>query len=104
MPRIITVFWRDIPTQVIAEDGKGRKRKKIKLELSKRFMISVDSAAMKSGSESSDDYLQDWRKSDPLEISNELEKEAKSYLEKLEKNYDNLKLKELIKNDGYEKK
>ena len=31
MPRIITVFWRDIPTQVIAEDGKGRDRKQIKL-------------------------------------------------------------------------
>ena len=100
MPRITTVFWRDIPAQIIAEDGKGRKRNKIKLELSKRFMVSIDSAAMKSGSHSSDDYLQDWRKSDPIEISNEIEKEIKNFKENIEKSYNSDRLRKLIQNGG----
>ena len=103
MPRITTVFWRDIPAQIIAEEGKGRKRNKIKLELSNRFMVSIDSAAMKSDSQSSDDYLQDWRRSDPIEISDELEKEVKNFKENIEKSYNSDRLRKLIENGGYEK-
>ena len=103
MPSITTVFWRDIPAQIIAEEGKGRKRNKIKLELSSRFMVSIDSAAMKSGSQSSDDYLQDWRRSDPIEISDELEKEVKNFKENIEKSYNSDRLRKLIENGGYEK-
>ena len=51
MSQIITVYWRDIPAQVIAEEGRGRKRKQVKLELAKKFIVSIDSAAMKSGAD-----------------------------------------------------
>ena len=55
MAHIITVFWRDIPAQVIAEEGKGRNRKQVKIELEKRFIIAIDAAAMKSGADNTDD-------------------------------------------------
>ena len=104
MARIITVFWRDIPTQIIAEDGTGRNRKQIKLELSKRFMISVDSSAMMANCQDSEEYLQYWRKSEPKIIGIDLEKEANLLKENIEESYDNFRLKELVKNGGYERK
>lgn len=104
MPRIITVFWRDIPAQIIAEDGKGRSRKQIKLELAKRFMVAIDAAAMKSGSQSNEDYLENWRKSEPIEISSDMVKETKLLKQNFEKIYDSFRLRKIIDNGGYERK
>lgn len=101
MAHIITVFWRDIPAQVIAEEGRGRKRKQAKVELEKRFLIAIDSAAMKSGADNTDDYLNDWRRSKPETISGSLEFEADKFRQKLEKKYSNAVLKALISNGGY---
>ena len=104
MPQIITVFWRDIPAQVIAEEGRGRKRKQVKVELAKKFIVAIDAAAMKSGADGSDDYLNDWRRSTPENISDNLEFEAKKLKEEIEEKYSNKTLKELISNGGYEVK
>jgi len=101
MAHIITVFWRDIPAQVIAEEGRGRKRKQAKVELEKRFLIAIDSAAMKSGADNTDDYLNDWRRSKPETISGSLEFEADKLRQTLEKKYSNAVLKALISNGGY---
>ncbi len=101
MAHIITVFWRDIPAQVIAEEGRGRKRKQAKVELAKRFLIAIDSAAMKSGADNTDDYLNDWRRSKPETISGSLEFEADKLRQTLEKKYSNAELKALISNGGY---
>ena len=62
MAQIVTLYWRDIPAQVVAEDGRGRKRQQAKIELSRRFALAIDEAAMRGGAESTDDYLADWRK------------------------------------------
>ena len=101
MAHIITVFWRDIPAQVIAEEGRGRKRKQAKVELEKRFLIAIDSAAMKSGADNTDDYLNDWRRSKPENISGSLKFEADKLRQTLEKKYSNAVLKALISNGGY---
>ena len=101
MAHIITVFWRDIPAQVIAEEGRGRNRKQAKVELDKRFIIAIDAAAMKSGADNTDDYLNDWRRSKPENISGSLEVEADKLRQKLEKKYSNAELKVLISNGGY---
>jgi len=101
MAHIITVFWRDIPAQVIAEEGRGRSRKQAKVELEKRFIIAIDAAAMKSGAENTDDYLNDWRRSKPENISGSLEFEADKLRQTLEKKYSNTELKTLISNGGY---
>ena len=101
MAHIITVFWRDIPAQVIAEEGRGRNRKQAKVELEKRFLIAIDSAAMKSGADNTNDYLNDWRRSKPETISGSLEFEADKLRQTLEKKYSNAVLKALISNGGY---
>jgi hypothetical protein len=102
MAKITIVYWRDIPAQIIAEHGRGRNRKQSKIELGKKFIVSIDSAAMKSGAEGSDDYLSDWRRSDPEEISDNLDLEANKLKKEIEEKYSNLKLKELISNGGFE--
>ena len=101
MNQIKIVFWRDIPAQVIAEEGRGRNRKQAKVELEKRFLIAIDSAAMKSGADNTDDYLNDWRRTKPETISGSLEFEADKLRQTLEKKYSNAVLKALISNGGY---
>ena len=103
MANIIVLFWRDIPAQVIAEQGRGRNRKQAKVELDKRFSIAIDAAAMKSGADSSDDYLSDWRRSDPTNISENLHSEAEKLKSELEAKYSKDKLRTLIANGGFEK-
>ena len=102
MAKITIVYWRDIPAQIIAEQGRGRNRKQFKIELGKKFIVSIDSAAMKSGAEGSDDYLSDWRRSDPEEISDNLELEVNKLKKEIEEKYSNSKLKKLISNGGFE--
>ena len=53
MANVIILYWRDIPAQVIAEQGRGRGRKQSKFELDKKFSIAIDAAAMKSGADGS---------------------------------------------------
>ena len=57
MANLITLYWRDIPAQVIAERGRGRKREQAKIELPRRFSVAIDAAAMRDGVNSTDDYL-----------------------------------------------
>lgn len=58
MAKLITVYWRDIPAQVMVKQG----RKVTKKELSKRFAEAIDRAAMRAGRGSSNAYLEDWRR------------------------------------------
>lgn len=58
MAKLITVYWRDIPAQVIAKAG----RNSAKVQLSERFQVAIDRAAMRAGKGSSDHYLEDWRR------------------------------------------
>ena len=63
MNKLITVYWRDIPAQVIARKGRKTSFKK---ELHPRFQRAIDRAAMRARKESEDAYLADWRrKSEP---------------------------------------
>ncbi len=56
--KLTTIYWRDIPAQVIGRQGRKRHRK----ELSPRFAKAIDRAAMRAGRGSSDAYLEDWRR------------------------------------------
>lgn len=59
MPQLITVYWRDIPAQVIGRRGRTNA---VKLVLHPRFQRAIDRAAMRAGRGSSDHYLADWRR------------------------------------------
>ena len=45
MAKLITVFWRDIPSQVMSRKG----RETSKILLSERFQDAIDRAAMRAG-------------------------------------------------------
>lgn len=100
MAHLITVYWRDIPAQVIAEKGRGRRREQAKIELPVRFIHAIDMAAMRDGSEDEDAYLEGWRRSDPMECGDDLEEEAKAAAEALQAEYDGERLKALIASGG----
>ena len=58
MAKLTAIYWRDIPAQVIGQQG----RKRHKQELHRRFAVAIDRAAMRAGSGSSKAYLEDWRR------------------------------------------
>ena len=101
MGQVTTLYWRDIPAQVVAEKGRGRKREQAKIELHRRFALAIDEAAMRDGANSSDDYLADWRRGDPVECSDELEAEACRVAERLEAEFDGKLLAELVNSGGW---
>jgi hypothetical protein len=100
MAQLVTVYWRDIPAQVIAERGRGRKRESAKIELSDRFAKAIDAAAMRGDAADTDSYLADWRRSDPADCGEDLEAEAKAVAESIETAYDAERLRALIKTGG----
>ena len=102
MAHLITLFWRDIPAQVIAESGRGRNRQQSKIELPRRFAVAIDAAAMKGGAGSSDDYLADWRRALPLECGDDLDAEASKFASDLEADYPVERVRGLVENGGFE--
>jgi hypothetical protein len=60
MARLVTLWWRDIPAQVIA--GSGRRAAKVPLD--GRFAEAIDRAAMRAGLAGEDAYLGQWRRVD----------------------------------------
>ncbi len=103
MAKLIILFWRDIPAQVIAEEGRGRNRKQAKIELSRRFVLAVDAAAMKDGADSTDDYLAEWRRSEPKGCGDDLDAEVEKCAADLESDYSAERLSRLIENGGFDR-
>ncbi|HEY5700468.1 MAG TPA: virulence factor [Gammaproteobacteria bacterium] len=95
MAKLITVYWRDIPSQVIAKRG----RDTAKVPLTERFQVAIDRAAMRAGKGSSELYIDEWRR-EARACSNELETEAKAEAEKLEAAFDDGLLERMIKAGG----
>ena len=58
MGKLITVFWRDIPSHIIFKTKSGRFKK----QMSPRFEKAIDRAAMRAGKGSSEAYMADWRR------------------------------------------
>ncbi len=60
MTTIQVVYWRDIPAQVKVKSGRVRAAR----QLSDRFQVAIDRAAMRAGLFNTDDYLNYWRTAD----------------------------------------
>ena len=60
MPRaqLVTIWWRDIPTQVNAQLGRDRHQ----AVLPRRFQRAVDDAATAAGLTQASDYVAEWRR------------------------------------------
>lgn len=98
MADLVVLYWRDIPAQVIVRKG----RQNAKRELSLRFTEAIDMAAMRSGAAESDDYLAEWRKSEPVAVGEDLEAEAEKAAAELEAQYGRERLVALAKAGGRE--
>jgi hypothetical protein len=79
---LVTIWWRDIPMQVIARHG----RENHKVVLHQRFQVAVDRAAMKAGKKSADDYIEEMRR-ESRACDDDLEAEANAEAARLEAAY-----------------
>jgi hypothetical protein len=95
MAKLIIVYWRDIPSQVIAKRG----RVTAKVPLTQRFQVAIDRAAMRAGKGSSDLYIEEWRR-EARACGNELEAEARLEAEKLEAAFSDVLLDRMAKAGG----
>lgn len=95
MAKLITVYWRDIPAQVIARKG----RESIKVPLSSRFQEAIDRAAMRAGRGSSEQYLEDWRRVSST-CDGPVEDAARAEAERLESTFDDTLLEKMVKAGG----
>ena len=98
LTQVVTVFWRDIPAQVMV--GKGRRAAKV--QLPERFEQAIDRCAMKIGAKGDDAYLAEWRKAtsdEPGEADDAAL--AAAVAARIEAEYDAARLKALIANDGW---
>ncbi len=98
MATCTTLSWRDIPAQIIVQQG----RKKVKRELSGRFVAAIDKCAMTVGAHDTDAYLAEWRRGEPEPCGDDLEQEADAIAARLEHDYTNERLGRLIETEGFE--
>ena len=95
MAKLIPIYWRDIPSQIVAKSG----RRSAKVRLANRFQDAIDRAAMRAGKGSSDAYLSEWRR-DSRNCSDDLEAEAQAAGDSLDQQFSDDDLLALIRSKG----
>jgi len=98
MAKLITIYWRDIPAQVVGRQGRTNAKK----ELEPRFAKAIDRAAMRAGRGSSDAYLEDWRREAEI-VEGDLEEIVESRVAMLENRFDDEYLESVVKAGGRKK-
>ncbi len=95
MATMTIIWWRDIPAQVTARDG----RRSSKIVLHPRFQVAIDKAASRAGKRSYDAYIEEWRKV-TRPSGEELDSEVAAEVDRLEAEYDKHRLALLITSGG----
>jgi hypothetical protein len=98
MAELTIIYWRDIPAQVIAREG----RRTAKRELPQRFTEAIDMAAMRSGARDDQSYLDEWRRGEPTPCGADLEGAADAAVSRLDAEYDGARLARLVDSGGRE--
>ena len=104
MANLTVIYWRDIPAQVVAEEGRGRNRKQAKVEMPRRFALAIDEAAMRDNADSTDDYLADWRRGEAVACSADLQAEVEAKAAEIEAAFDSKQLANLVASGGHHTK
>ena len=99
MAQLTILYWRDIPSQVIVKAGRSNEKRLLPAP----FQEAIDMAAMRSGAANTDDYLEEWRREGPVEVSDDLAREAEQAARDLCERYDREKLRQLIANGGWDR-
>lgn len=95
MPKLTVIYWRDIPAQVIGQQGRTRHKK----ELPPRFAQAIDRAAMRAGKGSSHAYLEEWRR-ESRACEGDLETVVGGEVERLVAGFPDDLLEATVKNGG----
>jgi len=95
MAKLTTVYWRDIPAQVIAKE----RRDTAKIVLSERFAEAIDKAAMRAKMAGTDAYLEQWRR-EVVNCGPDLQAAVDEAAAALEQEFDDERLEILVKNGG----
>ena len=95
MATLTVIWWRDIPAQVIARDG----RRSSKTVLHPRFQVAIDKAASRASLRAYNDYIEEWRKV-ARACGEDIERAVTEEVERLETTYDKHRLAELIHSGG----
>ena len=95
MAKLISIYWRDIPAQVVGREG----RNNVKRELEPRFARAIDRAAMRAGRGSSDAYLADWRRETEV-VSGDIAALVDARVAELESRFDEKTLEAVVKAGG----
>ena len=96
MPKVITIYWRDIPAQVNVKAG----RKRAKKLLPDRFQHAIDRAAMRAKKIDADAYLEDWRRISVNKQGSDLEELVTETANYLNDEYDEERLEAIVRNKG----
>lgn len=95
MAKLITIYWRDIPAQVVGRVGRTNAKK----ELDGRFAKAIDRAAMRAGRGSSDAYLEDWRR-ETEQVEGDIEELVAARAAMLESHFNDEYLEAVVKAGG----
>ena len=95
MGMMTVIWWRDIPAQVLAREG----RRQSKLVLHPRFQVAIDKAAARAGKSAYNDYIEEWRR-EQSRCGDDIETVVTGEAERLEAAYDKHRLAELIQSGG----
>ena len=93
--KLVTIYWRDIPAQVVARKGRVKESR----ILPSRFQTAIDRAAMKAGKTGMNEYVAEWRQ-EAAECGDDLEAAAIEAAERIERDFDPHALSALVKNGG----
>lgn len=97
MGTMTIIWWRDIPAQVTAREG----RKQSKIVLHPRFQVAIDKAASRAGKRAYNDYIAEWRRTQKR-CGEDIDEEVAAEAERLEADYDKHRLAMLIQTGGVE--
>jgi hypothetical protein len=92
---LTVIWWRAIPAQVVAKDG----RRASKIVLHPRFQVAIDKAAVKAGKRAMDDYIGEWHKTQ-RSCGDDLEAAANDEAGRLEAAYGKHELAALVAAGG----
>ncbi len=95
MAKLTTVYWRDIPAQVIARE----RRDTAKIVLTERFAEAIDKAAMRAKMAGTDAYLEQWRR-EVVNCGRDLQAAVDEAAARLDQAFDDEHLETLVKNGG----
>ena len=101
MAKMITFYWRDIPSHVMYKAGREKHRQ----QLHPKFETAIDRAAMRAGKGSSDAYIAEWRRETKrLEGVRDPSKLLETQVQQLEQEFPDEILEKTIKAGGIKPK